>query len=119
VNEDSVRLVVDGAELPVSATQRLLQRTPYPGGHRYELVLRDRKMIKRWFRDVASQQSPGSDVQWTVFYGLDRVAGELCAPSPGRVEYLLNSIDSIHVGQEEVIISGVCSKVVESLRGDQ
>ncbi|MGW2959182.1 hypothetical protein ACWDGI_11955 [Streptomyces sp. NPDC001220] len=119
MNEDSVRLVVDGAELPISATQRLLQRTPYPGGHRYELVLSDQKAINRWFRDVESQQFPGSDVQWIVFYGLDRVAGELCVHSPGRVEYLLNSVDSIQVGQEEMTISGVCSKVAESVRDDQ
>ncbi|MEU9271916.1 hypothetical protein AB0E04_41900 [Streptomyces sp. NPDC048251] len=119
MNEYFVRLAIDGVEVPISATQRLLQRSPYPGGHRYELVLHDRKLIERWFRDIEPQEPPGPDVQWIVFYGLDRVAGEFREQSAGRTDYLLNSVDSIQVGQEEVIFTGVCSKIVESVPSDQ
>ena len=112
MSEFLVRLAVDGVEVPLVATQRLLQKSPHPGGHRYELVLRSRDLIEQWFRDVESQDSPGSDVQWNVFYGLDRVAGVLGEHSEGGVEYLLNSIDSIRVEVGQLTITGLCSEVV-------
>lgn len=115
MNEDTVRLAVDGVKVSISATQRLLQSSPHPGGHRYELVLRDLKLIQRWFRDIESQEAPGSDVQWIIFYGLDRVAGS----SAGRAEYLLNSVDSIQVDQEGMVLTGVCSKIAKFAPGDQ
>ncbi|MGY0019558.1 hypothetical protein [Streptomyces sp. cg35] len=113
MSDNVLRLMVDEAEVSVFATQRLLQRSPHPGGHRYKLILQDRALIERWFRDVESQESPGSDVQWLIFYGLDRVAGEIDSGSAGKVDYLLNSVESFHVGNGEIIVSGVCSRVAD------
>ncbi|MFF9621301.1 hypothetical protein [Streptomyces griseosporeus] len=76
-------------------------------------MLRDQTLIERWFRDIASQDAPGSEEQWNVFYGLDRVAGEFRDRHPlVRAEYLLNSVESIRVAGEEMIVTGVCSKRV-------
>jgi hypothetical protein len=70
-----VKLEVDGVEVPLTATQRLLQRSPFPGGHHCKLVLCDQELVRAWFSDLAPQERPGPDVQWSIFYGLDRVAG--------------------------------------------
>jgi hypothetical protein len=108
----AIQLKIDTIEEPILITQRMLQQRPYPGGHRYEAVLSGRREWGRWFRGVESQESPTWETQQQIFFAFDGLAGDADAPPEIKVEYLLNSVDLVQVGDDEVVVTGVCSEIV-------
>ncbi|WP_030269642.1 hypothetical protein [Streptomyces sp. NRRL B-24484] len=110
-----VVLTVDGTEISLGHTQRLRQQSPYPGGHRYRVVIEGPATTGRWFTDVASETDLSDQDQWMILRGLDRVVGsEKIEEVPA--EFLLNSVDSFVRDGDRICIEGVCSEVVPPRR---
>ena len=50
-----VVLTVDGTEISLGHTQRLQQKSPSPGGHRYRIVIEGPATMRKWFTEVTSK----------------------------------------------------------------
>jgi hypothetical protein len=106
-----VELLVDGIQVSLGQTQRLLQADPYPGGHRYKVAISG-KHLMRYFPDIVSTESPDRKTQWSIFYGLDRVVGAEKIRQDTPASFLLNTVGSVHRSEDGLIIEGVCSPVI-------
>lgn len=112
----SLRLTIDGREVSVHNTVRLFQADPFPGGHCYELIIRE---VHGWPWDRLGQTTdlPPSD-QRDLLLAMERlVAVEPGEGSPSAA-FALNTVAAVEVWQGEIRLSGVCSPIVGEVADD-
>jgi hypothetical protein len=86
------------------------QRDPWPGGHRYSLRSTHPNALV-----IASFVGEGNDIQLSeeqqkrIFSGLDVLISGL--PERSRPEYMLNSISSISLNADRIVLVGDCSVI--------
>jgi len=103
-------LEIDGAPVELKLVNGLHQREPFPGGHRYKLVVTatsGRRALESLDNGSYKGGVEALDVQG-CFMELNAAAGESEAPR----QYLLNSIERAEVTDKRAEIEGVCSPVV-------
>lgn len=107
-----MRLIVDGRKVPVTDTIRIYQDDPFPGGHRYELTVRE---VRGWpWNELTRGEQPTALDQKAIFLAIDTLLVGSTAPRPAAASYVLNSVEIVDVGENEVLLSGVCSVVMGS-----
>jgi hypothetical protein len=113
-------LRIDGTDVAVGEAWTHYQDEPWPGGHRYVLMLRGRladKFVKRHGTPVAS--GLGRDETSSI---LNYVYSDLWMFGYRRpnqtVRYVLNTIDQIELRTEEVTMAGICSPFVRAAQSD-
>jgi hypothetical protein len=106
----TLHLTIDGREVSVHDTVRFLQVEPFPGGHWYELVIRE---VRGWPWDHLEQATnllPAD--QRDLFLALEG----LVAVEPGEgsppAAFALNTVAAVEVRQGEIRLSGVCSPIL-------
>lgn len=104
-------LTVDGTEISLGRTQCLRQRDPYPGGHRYRLVVEETQATKKLFTGVIPGTTPSDQDEWAILRDINRLVRiEKIEELPA--DFLLNSVDSFLRDGGRICIEGVCSEVV-------
>lgn len=110
-----MNLTIDGQSARPETVLCLKQGTPFPGGHSYNLIISSHS-VKKIFLNIAPghYQNLSNDICTSAFSDLERVLWEYSKQYERiheQPKYFLNSISSLDVSDNQVIISGVCSRI--------
>jgi len=99
--------MVDGEELPLTDTIRLFQPDPFPGGHRYRLIV-PRSNLSQQF-GIGPTSAPWVATQQSTMWAIESIAAALPGESAIPARYILNSVEVIRESNEGLEIEGLCS----------
>ena len=105
----AARLEVDGTDVSLSAVWVHAQTDPYPGGHRYRLIVPSAD-ADAWLRRMEIQLSDLNDcgIWFQSFVG--HFAGDARGSLP--CAYVLNTVEDVQATDEYLEVTGVCSPFV-------
>ena len=105
----TARLEVDGTDVPLSVVWVHAQTDPYPGGHRYRLLV-PITVADEWLRRMEIQQSDLGDCGiWFQSLVGDFARDARCSLPLACV---LNTVENIQTTDEYLEVTGVCSPFV-------
>lgn len=115
VKQCKVEILIDGQLFPPELVYCLQQENPFPGGHSYNLVISTTN-FKKIFPNTQSghYKNPDWYLSASIFRGVEgllsifRTGSEIESVQP---KYFLNSIQDLIVLDNEVRLSGICSRV--------
>ena len=110
--DSDMELQVDGTPTELSVVWHHYQSDPYPGGHRYSLVLRHTaaEQIADRLPETSQQRLDGGITN--SFFNTFNILGIGCRSDPPRWRFVLNTIESVHHSLDGVSIEGICSPFV-------
>jgi hypothetical protein len=110
--DSDIELQVDGTPTELTVVWHHNQSDPYPGGHRYSLILRHEaaEQIADQLPE-ASQQRLDEGIT-NDFFNNFNILGIGRRSNPPRWRFVLNTIESVRRSQDAVFIEGICSPFV-------
>ncbi|NYI47026.1 hypothetical protein BJ993_004106 [Nocardioides aromaticivorans] len=104
-----IDLLVDGERVDLIDTIRLLQRDPYPGGHRYRLILSGRALTvyNRFEAQNSVSERPLDPA--AIFFAIESIAAGMSGEGQIPPRFILNTVDEVIRDGDQVSVQGVCS----------
>ncbi|MEW4489593.1 hypothetical protein AB1L42_16035 [Thalassoglobus sp. JC818] len=109
---NELTIQVDGQHASPSEIVLHFQADPFPGGHRYEMVI-PRKAIsgELWeYTKFEDTKNPSEDQARNWFYWIPSLLQR--QDEAARAKFVLNNVQHIRVSHDEVLLCGDCSPFV-------
>lgn len=106
-----IKLEIDGIEQPIDIIELLYQKDPYPGDHKYKIVILnyDKRFNKTYniieHEDIGSFSFAAS-IFWYFSYLRHKKNVQIT-----RFHYFINNIERFELTDDKIVIEGVCSTI--------
>ncbi len=106
---DSVMIMIDGNAIDLRNCFFHAQEKAWPGGLYYEMRIKDRDILTGINIEYQDRKEQIFDIQRTNWL-FNYISGVLSLKwGKGPPQYWLNTISSMNVNQEEIVMRGCCS----------
>lgn len=112
---DELILRIDGQRTVSEEVVLHFQTNPFPGGHRFEMVI-PRKGISKEIWEYARFQdaeNPSEELARDWFFWLPSILHGKPVSETIRAKFVLNTIQRMRVGPEDVFLQGDCSPLIK------
>jgi hypothetical protein len=112
-----IRVSVDNVYLQSGEVGFLLQKDPFPGGHRYKLRISDIE-TKKYFSSmpIGKYKNPNEKICADVTFVVTNLIEWMATYQEDfdETEFLLNTIEILIIESNEVYLEGICSEIIKT-----